>query len=55
MGGLYNAPTRPYKLVSLVPPGRWKLEFSTNDGLSVVTEFEVPATFEDVKARLDLK
>ena len=54
-GGLSTFPTRPYPLNYTLPPGHWKIEFSTDDGLRGEVEFEMKNTTDEVKPRIDLK
>ena len=55
-GEIYTgAGLRPYPVVSVVPPGRYRIEFTTDDGLRGETGFEVESTTDAVKLRLDLK
>ena len=53
-GELATSPTRPYPGSVTVPPGRWKLEFWTDDGLRGDTDFVVGDDLELVELRLDL-
>ncbi len=54
-GDLGTSPTRPYAFSTTIPPGRWKVEFSTDDGLKGEDEFVVANTTDEVKVRIDLK
>ncbi len=47
--------TQPYPLVYTLPPGRWKVEFSTDDGLAGEVEFVVKNASGEIKQRIDLK
>ena len=54
-GKLSTRRTRPYKLNYTLPLGHWKLEFSTDDGLSGHVEFDVKNTTDEVQPRIDLR
>lgn len=53
--GLHTMPTHPYPLRYTLPPGRWRIEFTTDDGLSGEVEFDVENATDAVEPRIDLK
>jgi len=54
-GQLGQAATRPYPFSYTLPAGRWRIEFSTDDGLHGEAEFEVDDVASEVKVRIDLQ
>ena len=48
-------PIRPYPLRYTLPPGRFRVEFSTDDGLRGALDFTVPESLEAVSRRLELR
>lgn len=54
-GSLSQWPTHPYELRTTLNPGRWRVEFSTDDGLSGAVDFDVEDVATEVRPRLELK
>ncbi len=52
---LTGYPTRPNHIYYTVPRGRWKIEFSTDDGLRGEVEFAVQNLDETTRPRINLK
>lgn len=53
-GALGTSPTQPNLFNLTMPPGHWKVEFSTDNGLKGEVGFEVANTTDEVKVRIDL-
>lgn len=52
--GDYRADIRPYPAVIAATPGRWHVEYTTDDGLRGTTDFTIGADYVDVEGRIDL-
>ncbi len=54
-GKLYTSPLRPYELSYTLAPGRYHLEFWTDDGLRGETDMTIPESLKAPEARVDLR
>lgn len=52
--GDYRTRLQPYPAVIAATPGRWHVEYTTDDGLRGAAEFTIGADYADVKGRIDL-